>query len=175
MSRTTILMAAFSCNSYASPNSTLLATEVWLVPFAVCFSGKTAAMHTKKLSPNRLRLLLVQESGLTSFVSVLLQALHNPSYRAQCNKVDDSGPSEAKGGQPWQLVAMQEAADFSNANEDGAGRYGCVAELLSGMLHPDAAKRMTARQLAEQQQWLRVAGTSELGPCPAVLQKILQK
>lgn len=82
--------------------------------------------------------------------------------------------SEATGSQPWQLATVQEAANFSEGQEDAAERYRCVAELLSGMLHPDAGQRMTARQLAAQ-QCLRASGTTELGPCPATLQKVLQK
>ena len=42
------------------------------------------------------------------------------------------------------------------------------------MLQPKVAQRMTAKQLAAQ-QWLSNAGSSELGPCPEVLQKVLQK
>ena len=67
---------------------------------------------------------------------------------------------------------MQKAADFSN--ENGCDQYGHVAELLSGMLHPDVAQRLTAKQLVTH-QWLRIAGTSKLGPCPVALQKVLQK
>lgn len=76
--------------------------------------------------------------------------------------------------QPWQLLALQEAADFSNEREHGVQHYDCVTELLSGMLHVDVAQRLTAKQLASQ-QWLRIAGANKLDPCPTVLQKVLQK
>lgn len=82
--------------------------------------------------------------------------------------------SEAGCSQPWQLLAVQKAANFSNERENGIEQYDRVAELLSGMLHPNVAQRLTATQLATQ-QWLRVAGSGKLGPCPVVLQKALQK
>lgn len=82
--------------------------------------------------------------------------------------------SEENCSQPWQLLALQEAADFSNETKDGVKQYNYVAELLSGMLHVDVAQRLTAKQLASQ-QWLRIAGANKLEPCPIVLQKVLQK
>ena len=87
---------------------------------------------------------------------------------------DSNEVSQAECSQPWQLLAVQQAANFSNERGNGGEQYGCVAKLLSGMLHPDVAQRLTAKQLATQ-QWLRGAGTSKLGPCPVVLQKVLQK
>lgn len=69
---------------------------------------------------------------------------------------------------------MQNAADFGSKRKNGGDQYGCVAELLSGMLHPDVAHRLTAKQLATQ-QWLRIAGSSKVGPCPVALQNVLQK
>lgn len=71
-------------------------------------------------------------------------------------------------------MAVQTAADFNNEKESGVEQYGRVAKLLSGMLHPDVAQRLTAKQLATQ-QWLGVVGTGKLGPCPVALQKVLQQ
>ncbi|KAL3153330.1 hypothetical protein ABBQ38_011673 [Trebouxia sp. C0009 RCD-2024] len=101
-------------------------------------------------------------------------ALHNPAYRQQGNDTDVDTVSEAACSQPWQLATVQEAANFSDEKESAAERRRCVAELLSGMLHPDAGQRTTARQLATQ-QWLQVCGTKELDPCPATMQKVLQR
>ena len=108
----------------------------------------------------------------SSWKLLSLQALNNTAFRRQGNETDIDVVSEATVSQPWQLATLQEAANFSNGQE--AERYRCVAELLSGMLHPDASQRMTAKQLA-MQQWLRAYGTRELGPCPATLQKVLQR
>ena len=69
---------------------------------------------------------------------------------------------------------MQKAADFSKESEDAVEQSSQVAELLSGMLQPDVAQRVTAKQLATQ-QWLWVAGNGKLCPCPVALQKVLQK
>lgn len=82
--------------------------------------------------------------------------------------------------QPWQLLALQEAADYGNEKEHGAQHHAgvehhaCVTELLSGMLHVDVAQRLTAKQLASQ-QWLKNFGVGKLDPCPTILQKVLQK
>ena len=99
----------------------------------------------------------------------MLQGTNNPAYQASC---DASGQSDSH--QPWQLVAMQEAADFSDSKEEAAERCSFVAKLLSGMLHPEVAQRMTAKQLAAQ-DWLSSVATQHLEPCPQFLKKVLQK
>lgn len=76
--------------------------------------------------------------------------------------------------QPWQLLALQEAADYGNEKEHSVEHHACVTELLSGMLHVDVAQRLTAKQLASQ-QWLRNFGAGKFNPCPTILQKVLQK
>ena len=110
---------------------------------------------------------------LSHFVSEL-QALHNPAYSRQSGETNPLECCEPSQSQPWQLQYIAEAADFGDSKQDAAERCRCVAELLAGMLQPDVAQRMTAKQLAAQ-QWLSDAGNSQLGPCPKVVQKILQK
>ena len=94
----------------------------------------------------------------------VLQAMNNPAYHSQ---VAGSTPNSAA-TQPWQLAAVQTAADFGDSREDVAQRYEQAAALLSGMLHPEAAHRMTAEQLASN-GWLQQAGSTVLGECPTVL------
>ena len=94
----------------------------------------------------------------------VLQAKHNPAYHAQ---VAGSTPDSAA-TQPWQLAAVQTAADFGDSSEDVARRYEQAAALLSGMLHPETAHRMTAQQLASD-GWLQQAGGTVLGECPLTL------
>ena len=72
--------------------------------------------------------------------------------------------------QPWQLAAMQKASDFGGDKAAATERYQQIAAMLSGMLHPGAAERLTATQLA-QQHWLQNAGNMDLEPCPIVLQR----
>ena len=72
--------------------------------------------------------------------------------------------------QPWQLAAMQTAADFGGDKPAATERYQQIAAMLSGMLHPEVAERLTATQLA-QQHWLQDAGSVDFGPCPIVLQR----
>lgn len=94
----------------------------------------------------------------------VLQAKNNPAYHAQ---VAGSTPDSAA-TQPWQLAAVQTAADFGDSSEDVARRYEQAAALLSGMLHPETAHRMTAKQLASD-SWLQQAGSTVLGECPVNL------
>lgn len=92
-----------------------------------------------------------------------VQAINNPAYNCEAAGTADSCES----AQPWQLAAVQTAADFGDSNEEAAERYVHAAALLSGMLHPHIAQRMTAKQLASD-SWLRQAGSSALGECPLV-------
>jgi len=90
-----------------------------------------------------------------------VQAIKNPAYSTEAAGTADSCES----AQPWQLAAMQTAADFGDSSKEAAERYVHAAALLSGMLHPQAAQRMTANQLASD-LWLQQAGSSPLGECP---------
>jgi len=90
-----------------------------------------------------------------------VQAIKNPAYN-----IEAAGTAEScESAQPWQLAAVQTAADFGDSSEEAAERYVHAAALLSGMLHPQVAERMTAKQLASD-SWLQQAGSSAFGECP---------
>jgi len=104
--------------------------------------------------------------------------LHNPAYHNQIQRSQNQSAETESAGrsetcetavkQPWQLAAMQKAADFSGSSQEASERCQHVTALLSGMLNPDVAQRMTARQLAGD-KWLQHAGSSELAGGPVVL------
>ena len=67
--------------------------------------------------------------------------------------------------QPWQLAAMQKAADFGDDKAAADGRYQQIAALLSGMLHPEVAERLTAALAAGCWQY----GSWALSNCASAL------
>ena len=123
----------------------------------------------------------------------VLQAIHNPAYgqaaeklslaselaqqavhasldTAQAAIVNKSVADSTK--QPWQLAAMQTAAEFDSDTAATADRYLQAAALLSGMLHPNVSERITAIQLVEL-QCFSDRRITDLQQCPDLIQRLL--
>ena len=97
-------------------------------------------------------------------------ALHGSACRAQAAILSTSTAGSAQ--QPWQLAAMQTAADFDNDTAAAAERSQQVATLLSGMLHPKVTGRLSANQLV-QLQCLKQRDSTGLQQCPDLIQSLL--
>lgn len=87
-----------------------------------------------------------------------MQAEANPWYKP---------PSQGKYKMPWQLAAIQAAANFTAIGHDPEVATG-VMHLMTGLVHPDAMHRPSAESVC-QIGGLRHIASKPLPKCPVTL------